>query len=197
MKKITLVAILVFSIFNSYSQENKTTHYYKNNLTLKPFNINSIGVGVGLQYERYLDNTNNFSFVIPFDYSFEVSNANNYGLNNSDNYGINTNPGLRFYFVEPRKFNWYLGCSFLLGYENAAYTYYDINGNQINTRATRKSFGSMINAGFKGTIKDRFTYNLEVGNGIKFIDKYDQNTYALYNSSRYLGSILVGFGYNF
>jgi hypothetical protein len=188
---------LLLIALTSYSQK-RLSHLYANNLTIKPFNANSVGVGIGVQFEKYLDTSHNLSFVLPIDYSFEVSTNNYFTNDRVDNFGFDINPGFRFYFVEPRTFNWYIGCSFMLGYENSDFKYYNPNGGYDIFKSTRTSFGSLINVGFKGTIKDRITYNVEVGNGIKFIEKFSSSiNLNYYTNSRYLGSILAGFGYNF
>lgn len=194
MKKSIIVLCSLIAFINSNAQQNLK---FKNNLTIKPFNANNIGLGIGIHYERYLDSTNNFSLVFPVNYSFEVANNNYGGGYNNNSFGIDINPGIRFYFVEPRSFNWYIGCSFLYGYENSEYAYYDPVGSIYYDNYTRNTFGSLINVGFKGTIKQRFTYNVEFGNGLKFIDKSSQTTINMTNNSRYMASILAGFGYNF
>lgn len=191
MKKSIFIAIIALVYSSSFGQ------YSKNNLTLKPFNANNIGLGIGFHYERYIDSSQNLSLVIPFNYSFEIANSNKYGGNINDNsFGIDINPGIRFYFVEPRNFNWYIGSSFIFGYENVDIK--DLNNTVLNNYS-RNIFGSLINVGFKGTIKQKFTYNVEFGNGLKFIDKISSTSNIIYPNpnSRYMASIMAGFGYNF
>lgn len=195
MKKSILVFTFLVSILNLSSQSK---YELKNNISIKPFNANNTGLGIGAHFERYLDSTNNFSIVFPLDYSFEINNNNyNNGMLSNNGFGVDINPGFRFYFVEPKAFNWYIGCSFLAGYESINGYYYDWTGNLIYQNNVKTTFGSLINVGFKGTIKKRFTYNVELGNGIKFVDKNNNSNFNTGNNSRYMGSISAGFGYSF
>jgi hypothetical protein len=74
MKKQTLTIILFFTTsILIYSQ----TTFYKNNLGIRPFIFNKNGAGIGVNYERYLDSTNNFSIYMPVDYILAVNNNNN------------------------------------------------------------------------------------------------------------------------
>lgn len=107
MKSFVKGLTILFCLTSSLYAQNS----YLNNFSIKPFNANAIGLGLGMQYERYLDSSRNFSFVLPVDFSVELTETNW----NNDQFGINTNPGVRLYFKEPRTFNWYIGTSLLVG----------------------------------------------------------------------------------
>lgn len=195
MKLPIRVYLLFFSLTSSlYAQNN-----YKNNFSLKPFNANAIGLGLGMQYERYLDSSRNFSFVLPVDFSLELTETNW----NNDQFGINTNPGVRLYFKEPRSFNWYIGTSLILGHSNETQWSHDPVGVPIKISTVRLQFGTYVNVGFKGTITNRFTYNVELGNGLRLVDKFTTKVDNIvqpnfsYNRGKYIASVCAGFGYNF
>lgn len=199
MKKL-FIYCLVFT-FSSIWGQDRTNPYLKHNIHFKPFNANSVGVGIGFNYERYLDSTNNFSLVLPIDLSFELTQTNWTG----SQFGINTNPGIRFYFVEPRNFNWYMGTSIIVGHSSeSSYGYfYNTSINQDTISITRDHIGSYVNTGFKGTLKGRLTYGLEIGLGLKIFDRYSQKVNGLAVSNTYnpnsivLGNINASFGYKF
>ena len=196
MKSPVKIYIILFFLNSSLYAQNS----FKNNFSIKPFNANAIGLGLGMQYERYLDSSRNFSLVIPVDFSVELTETNW----NNDQFGINTNPGLRLYFKEPRAFNWYIGTSIIIGTSRESGIGYDWQLQKDFTYIqNRFQFGTYVNVGFKGTIAKRFTYNVELGNGIRLIDKYTttmdglQQPISNTNRSKYIASILAGIGYNF
>lgn len=194
MRKSIAVFTICLACAAAIAQDSSTKVYYKNSLMFKPFNISSLGLGMGIMFERYLDNTNNFSITIPVNYVLGVNNNNQYYYGYVVEQGFEANPGFRFYFVEPRKFNWYIGTSVMYGITQG-YSY-DVNLGKYSLN--HSIFGSIINVGFKGTIKERFTYNVDMGNGIRLLDKYSDPNYNYGNNKeRYLGSFHVGFGYNF
>jgi hypothetical protein len=119
-------------------------------LTIKPFNANSTGLGMAVQYERYIDSKNNFSIVLPLGYSFSVTNDSSSNFN--DQFGIEVNPTLRIYFKEPRSFNWYLGTSVFYGYGNSS----AINSQNFNSQQI--AIGPMVHIEFIGTIQNIITY---------------------------------------
>jgi len=195
-----IVILVLFSTMNSFCQDS-STHFSKNNFTIKPFNANSIGIGMGVQYERYLDKTNNLSLVIPLNYSIELNQFSN----EFNHFGIDVNPGVRFYFVEPRAFNWYLGTSVLLGMGRVSGVVNNWNGDPIEFTSKLFDVCSYVNVGFKGTLEEKFTYNLELGMGMgtRYFNKIvtePKNIDYLYtgsNTTKLVGQVLVGLGYNF
>lgn len=189
---LTATLLLIFSSINSQDLGGKKN--FKNNLTIKPFNGTSTGLGMALQFEHYFDQKNNFSLVLPVGVAFSVTNENTSNLD--DQIGIDFNPTLRFYFLEPKRFNWYLGSSIFYGYGRST----PYNSNSYSSVQT--ALGPMVHVGFKGTIQDRFTYQLDFGNGYKIHNKITYENPSLPSGfyskpSNYLGSFSAGFGYSF
>lgn len=197
MKKHTLTIILFFTTsILTFSQ----TTFYKNNLGIRPFIFNKNGAGIGINYERYLDSTNNFSIYMPVDYILAVNNNNNNNNNvfmyqdPIEQYGFSVVPSFRIYFKEPRKFNWFLGIGLYYG---QSYT------RNTNYKLEERTIGNMINFGFKATVKNRVTISLDMGTGIALYNKSDL-TYLPnlnnVNSSKKvqsIGSLNFQVGYNF
>ena len=159
----TLLVAYILLIATALSAQDSLR--LKNNLTIKPFNASSTGLGMAVQYERYIDSKNNFSIVLPIGYSFSVTNDNSSNFN--DQFGIEVNPTLRFYFKEPRSFNWYLGTSVFYGYGYSS----AITSQNFSTYQT--AIGPLVHIGFKGTIQNKITYQLDFGNGYKIHNRGD------------------------
>ncbi len=191
-KQILTIALLFATSFLAYSQ----TAFYKNNLGIRPFIFNKNGAGMGLNYERYLDSTNNFSIYIPADYIFSVVN-NEYNYSNYssyEQYGFSFAPSFRIYFKEPRKFNWFLGIGMYYGQSHSKNIFYI---------QEERTIGNMVNFGFKATVKNRVTISLDMGTGIALYNKYDltdvSNPTSNYSTKNVqsIGSLNFQVGYNF
>jgi hypothetical protein len=189
MKNLTLLVSFLLIISSLIAQEP----YLKNNFGFRPLTTNNNGLGIGLQYERYLDSTNNFSVYLPIDYLIITnSNYNHYG--NINESGFSFSPSFRIYFKEPQKFNWFLGVGFYYG--NSSHTNDDLE-------RTENTFGNMINFGFKATVKNKVTFGLDLGTGIAFKNKikttyYQSNIWPTEdNKIKAIGAINFQLGYNF
>jgi hypothetical protein len=192
MKKQILSITLLLSM--SFLANSQTT-LYKNNIGLRPFVINNNGAGIGLNYERYLDSTNNFSIYVPVDIIFLSSNNVSYfRLGGEEHSGFALNPTFRIYFKDPKKFNWYMGVGFYYGESLVKLT------NRVY-HSESKTFGTLVNFGFKSTIKNRVTVCLDLGTGIAFINRKDESDFQSYyfydNKPNIIGSLNFQVGYNF
>lgn len=195
MKKQLLTSLLFFttSVF-AFSQ----TTFYKNNIGIRPFVVNKNGVGMGLNYERYLDSTNYFSFYLPADFIMAVNNNNNNGFfsyeDPIDQYGFSVAPSFRIYFKEPRKFNWFLGIGVYYGQSYIRNSFYKME---------ERTIGNMVNFGFKATVKNKLTISLDMGTGIALYNKSDFTYLPVPGNSssskkvQSIGSLNFQVGYNF
>lgn len=194
-KQILTITLLLSTSFLASSQ----TTFNKNNLGVRPYVINNNGVGIGLNYERYLDSTNNFSLYIPLDYILIITNNSTYNTpyyyGYKEMFGFSFSPSFRIYFKEPRKFNWFVGIGGYYGYG-----YY----STYNVKNENTSIGSIVNYGFKATIKKKVSVSLDIGTGLTlyykniFTDFYQQPNYTKTDSKlRPIGSLNFQVGYNF
>jgi hypothetical protein len=168
---------------------------------VRPFVVNKNGVGMGLNYERYLDSSNNFSIYVPADILLSVINNNDVYINSIiyntvpiEQYGFSVAPSFRIYFKEPRKFNWFLGIGLYYGQSYLRNSFYKLE---------ERTIGNMVNFGFKATVKKKVTISLDMGTGLALYNKSDytesSNPNNVLSSKKVqsIGSLNFQIGYNF
>jgi hypothetical protein len=189
MKKIVKTIFVIIFIANQVVASD-SIFLKKNNIGLRPLAANSQGVGMGITFERYLDSSQNFSLVIPFDYIFYTSLQRNNILSNNtfSHSGFTLMPSFRIYFKSPRTFNWFIGIGPYYSYTHFIEAY--------NTYESREyAVGSITNIGFKTTIKNKVSVSFDIGTGILFSDRIENIDYISnisYQSNSVQGLLALG-----
>lgn len=196
-KSILLISFITLSLF-SFSQT-------KNNISLRPIAFNNDGLGMGIQFERYLDSEKYFSFVMPIDL-LVIANPSESNVSNSfvkNSIGIASNPSLRFYFRQPRSLNWYISFGLYGSSTNTSFDTTQYNNGWVNIlNYNQFSFGTLTNIGFKSTINKRISLGAEFGMGLGLLHNYtikyvDGTIYNSPNKIRALTNLNLQIGYNF
>lgn len=193
MKKLQTILLILCIGLTAGAQKTK------NNIGIRPLSINTNGLGMGFQFEHYLDSERYFSIVLPIDILFLENSSSNYSRNEVESsLGFTGNPSLRFYFKKPTNTNWYLSFG-----PYASYISSSINGNFSGiVSSSRTTIGSMTNMGFKTTINKKISIGAEFGIGLGVFNK---NSYEYTNGIKVtdpnkiemLSNLNVQLGYNF
>lgn len=145
--------------------------------------------GIGLCYERLLDDEGHFGFVVPFLYSFaQNKNYNNYnymssytytGANNYTSYTFA--PGIKFYPDRGgRTARYALGASFFVTSGTEPYDVYDNNFGSGVAPGTRGDwrytmYGGLISNSINITVSKVFYMELDINGMVPFSDNRRRN----------------------
>lgn len=188
MKKAILVALLGTAMSaTAMAQEEmvkpSSAITGKNVLAIAPLQITERGIGVGLSYERVLDNNGMVSLYIPAVYTF--SNENNYDGSNNNDYSVQVMPGIKIY---PTGYNGVIRYSvgpsiyFAYGeenYTNYAYSPYYYSNGQYYTTAPQYyetnnehvTLGMLVNNTLNINPTPHLFMALELGLGVSYLNR--------------------------
>jgi hypothetical protein len=146
--------------------------------------------GIGLCYERLLDDEGHFGFVVPLLYSFaQNKNYNNYYYMSSYAYTGTNNytsltfaPGIKFYPDRGvRRARYAIGASFFVTRGTEPYDVYDNNFSSGVVPGTRGDwrytmYGGLISNSINITVSKHFYMELDVNGMVAFSDNRRRNT---------------------
>ncbi len=185
LKQILFCFFFSISIYICKSQPIDTNELkYNNTLTLKAFNANSYGLGIGSHYERKLDSMHQLSLTLGVNLALLEREGR-----------INIEPGIKHYFSPQSIYKLYSGFSIFLGQDIYGSSTYLGDSLISKTEWIRTRIGPLFNLGIKRNFK-RLSVQLESSIGYSTID-INRFEHPLSFDSRLLGGAWLGFGYNF
>lgn len=195
MKKLIIGLSLLSMAFGAQAQSK---NFPKNNLKFYPLSVFAYGgVGVGIGYERLLDNEGKFGLHIPVFVGLD----NDYSVN-SDNITRTTfmvNPGVKFYPTGQRRVTYGLGASLfgMVGNRNE-YIYFP-NGTRQETDQNMVRAGMLINNSVQFNIGPKFNLGMDLGLGPSYLNQYNNNTTGMKYSEgiQFMASFGFHLGFRF
>lgn len=194
MKKITLLVLLVATTI-SFAQEKESLYPQdvnkKYEVKLNAFSL-IVFSSLDVSYEYLLNKDSSFGVGVFYNFN-DVNNDLYYPKR------FSLTPYYRWYFTETRFARGFFveGFGMLNTYEDKDYnSYYDNNGNYINSNETFKEtdFALGISVGGKFTIKSGFTVEVYGGVGRNLFNNDDNNNnYDLENDLITRGGISLGY----
>lgn len=223
MKKLILTGISLFIIGAAQAQDRDNQEYKdgmddgvdvtrvlhstnciaaRNVIAISPFQFTENGVGVGLSYERSLDEAGYISLYVPIMATFKNRSDFNYyyygnGANNNMYYAM---PGVKFYPTRMGKVKYAIGPSaviafghkdnylpkmydpYVTNYYNGGYVTYPYPYYNYNFGTDRFLLGMMLNNSLNFNPTPHFYAGIEFGFGFTFIDRvggYETGTKGL------------------
>jgi len=178
---------------NKHGKTAKNSKYGKNILAFAPMQMTDQSVaGVGVHYERFLDDKGVFSFYLPIAVSFFDDNVNSYvsGVSitkNASRIFTYAYPGVKIYPAgSHRRVTYSIGPSLGFGFGTLykPSNSYDTSSGITTTTYKEGSvfkMGFMLNNGLNIQATPKFYLGLEFGMGIFYYDNADPN-YTIGNS---------------
>lgn len=185
--KLLFILFFVYSFHCSLAGNDTSQKYYnfyKNSIGIRAFVGNNFGMGSGMSYERFINKKNNLSFNVPFHL--------HYFWNEFD---WDFHIGMRYYFIEERKFQPIVGLSINYGVENWTNSTI-ISGITTYYPIYRRQLGPCFNIGLKRSLTNQL--NL-IGEGSIGYALYDRHNISgdLGKTEHIIGGVNLGLGYNF
>lgn len=204
MKKAILTLLTLAVTFVSFAKENnnnnnKSVSYGSNLLSFAPISVIDRGMGIGLTYERMLDQEQKVSFVLPLDLVFVDPNISS---DDSKVFYTYLSPGVIFYPAGLRKINYGIGTNLMLGYGSGSEWVFDNQwNNQMLTEFTNFRMGMMVNNYLLMNIKHNLSLSLNFGMGLRYINSYNYTVQGFGNNNSnvvdVIGQFKFQFGYRF
>jgi len=165
------------------SDPSSNNSYGKNIISFAPLQMTDVSpAGIGLCYERVLDQNYRFSFYLPIAISFNRNsdyNPNTGMREKHNNTFVYFYPGLKITpFGSDRVFSYSVGPSLAIGFGKENYYDYVYNPytgtyeNQYHNEQISR-FGFLINNGLNVQITPHFYMGTELGLGIRYFDSSD------------------------
>lgn len=151
--------------------EKEKVDFGTNSITVSPFMAMDYGVGVGLSYEKILGAKGYLGLILPFSLMLDGNNSPGYRYNAS---GLNPSfyftPGLKIYPFGQSRLTYAFGPSFMLNYgrcNSAWYTNFPVEGAKVSWLR----MGALINNYLNFQVTRSISLGLEMGLGVRFIDR--------------------------
>lgn len=180
MKKI----ILGLSILSmAYSAGAQQRNFPKNNIKFYPLSAFAYGgVGLGVGYERLLDNDGKLGLNLPV--YMGLTNAEDNGVGNiATNTTFMFNPGIKFYPGGQRRVTYGIGASLFGSYGNRNGYEYDFNtGTRRFMNRNEVRAGMLVNNSVQFNIGQKFNLGLDLGLGPSYLNQYNNRTTGFSNS---------------
>lgn len=169
-------------------------------IALAPFQYSENGVGVGLSWEKALDEDGIVSVYVPLIATWNLNKRNNdyYYYGNSQNH---TNsmyylmPGIKFYPTGMGRVKYAVGPSAVVGVgqkmnDNVYYPYYSSYAS-YGTMENRFLFGMMINNSLNVNATPRLYIGAEMGLGFSYFDRVNNINHGMTFLTQ--GSFKIGY----
>jgi hypothetical protein len=197
MKKAIIGSLVMLLSLVAMGQSKKDAPPFGVNLiSVTPVSILDRGIGLGLHYERLLDDEQKIAFVLPVDIVFEdMSSSFDVGKSLFYTY---LSPGFIFYPVGLKNINYGIGPNILMALGTGSRWVSNTWGTQQSLDYTNFRMGVMINNYIIANIKHNFSLSINAGMGLRYINNY---TYS--NNSKekdgisVMGQFKLAFGYRF
>jgi len=153
--------------------EKSTSNAFRNNiLRFTPFTVFDIGVGVGISYERILDDQGKVSFILPLEYYFSTFNF--WGNYSEVNDYVYASPGLKFYPTKKgRLVSYAVGPNLYFGYGTVEdWLYNDNTGIYRSSTLDNLRIGLQISNYLDFNLTPNFNLGFSLALGIRYSSKY-------------------------
>jgi hypothetical protein len=171
--------------------------YGTNILSLAPFAVLDIGVGVGMSYEKIFGADQNLGLILPVYILFDdFENDPYYSNNNSGSYFYFA-PGLKVYPFGQRKTTYAIGPNLFVGGGTGKETQYDMFGNMYTQDISKFRLGILINNYLNFQFTKNFNLGLQGGLGVRYIDRETYNGYTDSRGMAVTGQFSITLGYRF
>ncbi len=176
----------------------KELNYSPNLLSLAPLQFTENGMGVGLSYERSLDEKGIIAFYVPVMATFNFNNGTYYNYNTGAYQNAPTDvmvyamPGIKIYPTGSQGFVKYaLGTSLVIADGQKSNSVYDNNtGNTSEQTQTHFILGMIINNSVNFNLTEHVYLGLELGLGFTYLNRVgglNQDTNGLVQGSFKIG----------
>lgn len=195
MKKLILGLSVLAMAYSAGAQQR---NFPKNNLKFYPLATFAYGgVGIGLGYERLLDNEGKFGLNLPVYMGLANSDYMG-GVDMNTNATFMFNPGVKFYPGGQRRVTYGIGASLFGSWgRESGYEYY-ANGSRrlINEDAIRA--GMLVNNSVQFNIGPKFNLGLDLGLGPGYINQINQSNGFNYSEGiRFMANFGFHLGFRF
>lgn len=199
MKKILLAIASLAITVSSQAQKNSDEKVLGNNLiTATPLSILDKGFGIGLSYERIIDNEQKLAFVLPVDFIFDDLVDNTWSNNQSNSlFYTYVSPGLIFYPAGLKRVNYGVGPNLVFGYGSGNEWRMNNNGIERFENFTNVRLGLMVNNYLLINMAKHISMQLNFGMGVRYINSYTYDTFNSKDPISLMGQFKLAFGYRF
>lgn len=195
MKKIILCLSVLAMAYSAGAQQRNSP---KNNIKFYPLSTFAYGgVGLGIGYERLLDNEGKFGLNLPV--YLGLANADN-----SSTMDVRTNttfmfsPGLKFYPGGQRRVTYGIGAS-LFGSWGQDDNYFELsNGSRMLVTENVIRAGMLVNNSVQFNIGQKFNLGLDLGLGPSYINQFNRSDGFDYSDGiRFMANFGFHLGFRF
>lgn len=171
MKKIILgLSVLALA----YSAGAQQRNFPKNNIKFYPLSAFAYGgVGLGVGYERLMDNEGKFGLNLPV--YIGLTNDNSGTMDVGTNTTFMFSPGIKFYPGGQRRVTYGIGASLFGSWGRSNEYLYFSNGSRmlINEDAIRA--GMLVNNSIQFNIGQKFNIGLDLGLGPSYVNQLSRS----------------------
>ncbi len=195
MKKIILGLSVLAMTYSAGAQQK---NFLKNNMKFYPLSAFAYGgVGLGIAYERIMDNEGKLGLNLPVYLGLTNAQDNGFG-----DIGTNTtfmfNPGVKFYPTGQRRVTYGIGASLFGSYGNRNGYIYDSNtGTSRFMDRNEVRAGMLVNNSVQFNIGPKFNLGLDLGLGPSYLNRYNNLTTGFSNSDGIEFMAVFGFHLGF
>lgn len=182
---------------NRQNHLQPVTDYGTDILSLSPFAVLDVGVGVGMSYEKIFGADKNIGIVLPVYVLFEDFDNDPYYNDNSSASYFYFAPGLKVYPFGQRKVTYSIGPNLFVGGGTGRQTNWDMNGNPYTEEISRFRLGILINNYLNFQFTKNFNLGLQGGLGVRYIDRETYNGYTDSRGMTVTGQFSITLGYRF